>query len=225
MDRTIRLSATRLFLALVVATLTPASSWAQAGAGEAQGGGPSSEQVLRQMRMANLMMIRLGELAEEKGVSSVIRRQGDREARDHRFGDRRVAQVAAQMGIQLPSELPSPGQGGGMAPGQQGAGSGQGEGGGMQEGGPPPQLQRMMQMAQQLEQAPPEQFDAGYRQAMAQMHGQVVGQLEQARSALGEYSPVGSLIGKVGPILGQHHDLAVALEDDVGAAAGRPAGQ
>jgi predicted outer membrane protein len=226
MEKPIRSSAAVFAVALLLGAATPAAGWTQQAAA-GQGGGPSPEQVLTQMHMANLMMIRLGELAEQKGVNPLVRRMGDREARDHRFGDKRVTALAQKMGIELPPELPSPGQGPGAASPGAAPGGGQGQGGGemqqgTQQGGPMQQndpMQMMMQMAQKLQQAPPEQFDAQYLQAMEQMHQQVVGRLEKARSGLGKDSPLGSLIGKLGPILNQHHDLAAALKDDVGVTA------
>jgi predicted outer membrane protein len=63
-----------------------------------------ADQVLTStIHVTNLMEIRAGKLAQERGLSVLVRSLGDRLARDHRMIDRMLVRAADQAGVPIPA--------------------------------------------------------------------------------------------------------------------------
>lgn len=65
------------------------------------------QKILSRMHRVNQMEMEAGRLAWEKGSTALIRSYGERLFRDHRFGDRKVTNLAEEKGITLVAP-PSP---------------------------------------------------------------------------------------------------------------------
>jgi predicted outer membrane protein len=143
-------------------------------------------ETLSQLHHMNQMEIQMGTLARERGGSVDVRRYGDRLVRDHSFADKEVIQISKQSEIPIFKVVPNTSE-------------------------ERKNAREEVTILNRLKTAWGRDFDIEFLQYMEKGHTKVVDMLEAARITLGVQT-VRDLVVKLIPILRQHHDLAVHLE-------------
>ncbi len=134
------------------------------------------------MHAANQTEIKAGELAKSKGTTAKIRRYGDLLARDHRFADQKITDLAKNQNIQL------------VEPQAKSTDEKQ-------------KMAMQQHMISELESAQGADFDQKFLAFNENAHEMAINMVQMGHDQL-QPSPVTTLAGRMVPVLRQHKELA-----------------
>jgi len=143
-------------------------------------------EILSKIHAANEDEIHAGEMAQNQGQSTAVKRYGETLIKDHQQADVKVQQVASREGITLTPPEPTT----------------------THEKKESEEHQKAMDKLKSLHGA---QFDKQFAESMLKDHKQTIHDLEVQQAQLPQASPVRQLIGELLPTLKQHRDMASTI--------------
>jgi putative membrane protein len=141
---------------------------------------------LSQVHSLNQLAIKLGELAQVKGVDRKVRSYGNRLVKDHKFADQEILNFSNSHKIQLTHPYEIMGE----------------------------YFEDQKRNIQNLQSLRGPQFDKEFLSLMEKIHIQMIRMVNAAHGQL-QPSKLRNLLGKLLPILNQHEQLALHLEQAV----------
>lgn len=145
-----------------------------------------SVKVLSKIHHTNQVEIKAGKLATQKAASQDVRAYGERLMKDHKLADKKVSDLANELGVELIQVKP-------------------------QTKEEKQHAKKQKETMQKLQELKGEAFDPVFLKAMVDGHKHAIETLTKAQKKL-DQPEVKELVGKLIPILKQHLELAENLQ-------------